>query len=407
MKRVVITGLGIYSCIGKNLEEVKNSLREGKSGIVFDPVRKQMGFRSALTGFVERPNLKGLLDRRARIMLPEQGEFAYMATLQALSQAGIDADYIHSREIGILYGNDSSAKSTIEAVDIMRQKKDTMLVGSGAVFQTMNSTVTMNLATIFKLRGINFTISAACASGSHAIGLGYHFIKTGLQESVITGGAQEINPLSMGNFDALSAFSSHEDEPEKASRPFDKDRDGLIPSGGAATVVLESLESAEKRNANILAEVVGYGFSSNGEHISNPTVNGPVRSLLMALKDAGIPAAAVDYINAHATSTQAGDSSEARALVEVFGEKSVPVSSTKSMTGHECWMAGASEIVYSMIMMQNGFIAPNINFQNPDEDSSKLDIVKTCAKKNINVFLSNSFGFGGTNSSLIVRKWMP
>jgi 3-oxoacyl-[acyl-carrier-protein] synthase I len=407
MNRVVITGLGIYSCIGKSLEEVKNSLREGKSGIVFDPVRKQMGFRSALTGFVERPNLKGLLDRRARIMLPEQGEFAYMATLQALTQAGIDADYILSREIGILYGNDSSAKSTIEAVDIMRQKKDTMLVGSGAVFQTMNSTVTMNLSTIFKLRGINFTISAACASGSHAIGLGYHFIKTGLQECVITGGAQEINPLSMGNFDALSAFSSHENEPEKASRPFDKDRDGLIPSGGAATVVLESLESAEKRNANILAEVVGYGFSSNGEHISNPTVNGPVRSLLMALKDAGIPPAAIDYINAHATSTQAGDSSEARALVEVFGEKAVPVSSTKSMTGHECWMAGASEIVYSMIMMQNGFIAPNINFQNPDEDSSKLDIVKKCTEKNINVFLSNSFGFGGTNSSLIVRKWRP
>jgi 3-oxoacyl-[acyl-carrier-protein] synthase-1 len=407
MNRVVITGLGIYSCIGKDLEEVKNSLLQGKSGIIFDPGRKQMGFRSALTGFVERPNLKGLLDRRARIMLPEQGEFAYMATLQALTQAGIDAEYIQNKEIGILYGNDSSAKSTIEAVDIMRQKKDTMLVGSGAVFQTMNSTVTMNLATIFKLRGVNFTISAACASGSHAIGLGYHFIKTGLQECVITGGAQETNALSMGNFDALSAFSSHENEPQKASRPFDKERDGLIPSGGAATVLLESLESAEKRGANILAEVIGYGFSSNGEHISNPTVNGPVRSLYMALKDAGIDASAVDYINAHATSTQAGDSSEAMALVEVFGEKKVPVSSTKSMTGHECWMAGASEIVYSMIMMQNGFMAPNINFVNPDEDSSKLDIVKTSTEKNINVFLSNSFGFGGTNSSLIVRKWKP
>ena len=179
----------------------------GKSGIIYDQVRKDMGFRSALTGFVERPNLKGLLDRRARIMLPEQGEFAYMATLQAMTQAGIDAGYIQQNEVGILYGNDSSAKSTIEAVDIMRQKKDTMLVGSGAVFQTMNSTVTMNLSTIFKLRGINFTISAACASGSHAIGLGYHFIKTGLQDCVITGGAQEINALSMGNFDALSAFS--------------------------------------------------------------------------------------------------------------------------------------------------------------------------------------------------------
>ncbi|HXB30581.1 MAG TPA: beta-ketoacyl-[acyl-carrier-protein] synthase family protein [Puia sp.] len=407
MNRVVITGLGIYSCIGKDLEEVKNSLFQGRSGIIYDAGRKEMGFRSALTGFVERPNLKGLLDRRARIMLPEQGEFAYMATLQALSQAGINAEYIQHNEIGILYGNDSSAKSTIEAVDIMRQKKDTMLVGSGAVFQTMNSTVTMNLATIFKLRGVNFTISAACASGSHAIGLGYHFIKTGLQECIITGGAQEINALSMGNFDALSAFSSNENHPQKASRPFDKDRDGLIPSGGAATVVLESLESAQKRGANILAEVVGYGFSSNGEHISNPTVNGPVRSLYMALKDADLEPSAIEYVNAHATSTQAGDSSEAKALVEVFGEKKVPVSSTKSMTGHECWMAGASEIVYSMIMMQNGFLAPNINFENPDEDSSKLDIVKTSTEKNINVFLSNSFGFGGTNSSLIVRKWKP
>jgi 3-oxoacyl-[acyl-carrier-protein] synthase-1 len=322
-----------------------------------------------------------------------------------MTQAGIDMGYIQQNEIGILYGNDSSAKSTIEAVDIMRQKKDTMLVGSGAVFQTMNSTVTMNLSTIFKLRGINFTISAACASGSHAIGLGYHFIKTGLQDCIVTGGAQEINALSMGNFDALSAFSSREADPKGASRPFDKDRDGLIPSGGAATLILESLQSAEKRGAHILGEIVGYGFSSNGEHISNPTVNGPVRSLLMALKDAGLQPDMVDYINAHATSTQAGDSSEARALVEVFGEKKVPVSSTKSMTGHECWMAGASEIIYSMIMMQHGFMAPNINFANPDEDSSKLDIVKTSTAKNIDVFLSNSFGFGGTNSSLIVKKW--
>jgi 3-oxoacyl-[acyl-carrier-protein] synthase I len=407
MNRVVITGLGIYSCIGKNLGEVKESLQTGKSGIILDQSRKAMGYRSGLTGYVDRPNLKGLLDRRARIMLPEQGEYAYMASLQALEQAGINAEYIQQNEIGILYGNDSSARSTIEAVDIMRQKKDTMLVGSGAVFQTMNSTVTMNLATIFKLRGVNFTISAACASGSHAIGLGYHFIKTGLQDCIITGGAQEINGLAMGNFDALSAFSVHESEPFKASRPFDRDRDGLIPSGGAATVILESLDSAQKRGAKILGEVTGYGFSSNGEHISNPTVNGPVRSLNMALKDAGLKPNEVDYINAHATSTQAGDSSEAKALVEVFGEQKVPVSSTKSMTGHECWMAGASEIVYCMIMMENGFIAPNINFENPDEDSAKLDIVKTSTGKNINVFLSNSFGFGGTNSSLIVRKWVP
>jgi 3-oxoacyl-[acyl-carrier-protein] synthase-1 len=263
----------------------------------------------------------------------------------------------------------------------------------------------MNLSTIFKLKGINFTISAACASGSHSIGVAYMFIKAGLQDCIITGGAQEINYLSMGTFDALSAFSIHEEEPTKASRPFDKDRDGLIPSGGAATVILESLESAQKRGANIIGEVIGYGFSSNGEHISNPTVNGPVRSLQMSLRDAGVAAEEIDYINAHATSTLAGDASEARALYEVFKDQNTPVSSTKSMTGHECWMAGASEIVYSCLMMQNGFIAPNINFENPDEDSAKLNIIKTSKDADINVFLSNSFGFGGTNSSLIIRKW--
>jgi 3-oxoacyl-[acyl-carrier-protein] synthase-1 len=402
--RVVITGIGIYSCIGKNQQEVTQSLREGKSGIIFDQKRKDFGYRSSLTGHVERPALKGVLDRRTRVMLPEQGEYAYMATAEALAQAGLDTEYFAQNEAGILYGNDSTAAAVIESNDLIREKKDTTLVGSGAVFQTMNCTVTMNLSTIFKLRGINFTISAACASGSHAIGLGYHFIKTGLQEIVICGGAQELSHYSMSTFDALSAFSVHENEPTKASRPFDKNRDGLIPSGGAATVVLESLESAERRGATILAEIVGYGFSSNGAHISNPTVEGPVRALKMALKDAGLDPVAIDYINAHATSTPSGDASEARALYEVFGSET-PISSTKSMTGHECWMAGASEIVYSTLMMLNNFIAPNINFETPDEDSARLNIVAQPTEKNIDVFLSNSFGFGGTNSSLIVKKW--
>lgn len=406
MNRVVITGMGIYSCIGKNLDEVKESLYAGRSGIVYDAIRKDFGYRSGLTGAVEKPNLKGTLDRRARIMLPEQGEYAYIATVEALQQAGIDADYIAQTDVGILYGNDSTAKAVIETTDIIREKKDTMLIGSGAVFQTMNSTVTMNLATIFKLRGVNFTISAACASGSHSIGMGYHLIKSGMQDCVICGGAQELSHYSMGSFDALSAFSVHEADPAKASRPFDRDRDGLVPSGGAATVILESLDSALKRGATILGEIVGYGFSSNGGHISNPTVEGPVRSLNMALKDAGIPASEIDYINAHATSTPAGDASEAKAIDEVFGDYKPLVSSTKSMTGHECWMAGASEIVYSMLMMQNSFVAPNINFENPDEDSAKLNIATETVEKNIDTFLSNSFGFGGTNSSLIVKKYI-
>lgn len=405
MNRVVITGMGIYSCIGSNMQEVKDSLYQGKSGIVLDPERKEFGYRSGLTGFVQRPELKGLLDRRSRLMMPEQAEFAYMATCEALAQANMTPEYIDSMPIGLLYGNDSCAKPTVEANDIMRAKKDTMLVGSGSVFQTMNSTVNMNLATIFKLRGVNFTVSAACASGSHAIGLGYMFIRNGMQDAVICGGAQEVNVYSMGNFDAIAAFSVRENDPTRASRPFDRDRDGLVPSGGAATVILESLESAQRRGATILGEVLGYGFSSNGAHISNPTVDGPVRSLQIALKDAGLTPGDIEYINAHATSTAAGDASEAKAIHEVFGSTKPYVSSTKSMTGHECWMAGASEIVYSMLMLQNGFIAPNINLENPDEDSAKLNIVTGTMNKNFNVFLSNSFGFGGTNSSLIVRGW--
>ncbi|MCW5907527.1 MAG: beta-ketoacyl-[acyl-carrier-protein] synthase family protein [Chitinophagales bacterium] len=405
MNRVVITGIGIWSCLGKNTIEVTDSLYQGKSGIILDPARKEFGYRSGLTGFCERPQLKGLLDRRARVMLSEPGEYAYMATLEAFKSAGIEQDYLDHHETGIIYGNDSTAEAVVVSTDIMREKKNTQFAGSGAVFQTMNSTVNMNLATIFKLKGINFTISAACASGSHAIGIGYFLIKHGYQDRVVCGGAQELNILSMGTFDALGAFSVRENEPTKASRPFDRDRDGLVPSGGAATVFIESLESAQKRGAKILGEIIGYGFSSNGGHISNPTVDGPVRSLMMSLNDAGVKPDEIDYINAHATSTPQGDSSEAQAINAVFGTYKPPVSSTKSMTGHECWMAGASEVVYCTLMMQNGFIAPNINFENPDEHSAKLNIVPATKEKNIDVFLSNSFGFGGTNSSLIIRKW--
>ncbi len=405
MNRVVITGIGAWSCLGKNIDEVKHSLFTGKSGIGFSQERKDLGYRSALTGIIERPVLKSLLDRRQRISLGEPAEFAYMATIEALKNANMDLDWIEKNEVGIIYGNDSVAESTIVANDIMRAKKDTTLIGSGATFQCMNSTVTMNLSTIFKLKGINFTLAAACASGSHSIGMAYLLIKTGLQNQVICGGAQEVNPFTFGSFDGLSAFSIRENDPTKASRPFDRDRDGLVPSGGAATVILESLESAQKRGANILAEVIGYGFSSNGEHISNSSVDGQTRSLKMALKQANVVPDEIDYINAHATSTTGGDAVEAQAIYEVFGSKT-PVSSTKSLTGHECWMAGASEIVYSTIMMQNDFIAPNINFENPDEHSAKINIIAETKQTPLNTVLSNSFGFGGTNSTLIIRKFM-
>ncbi len=405
MNRVVITGMGIWSCLGKNLDDVKNSLFEGRSGIGFDPKRKELGYRSALTGIIERPQLKGLLDRRARVGMAEPAEYAYMATIEAMKVAKMEMDFIEKNEVGIIYGNDSVAKATMEAIDTIRAKKDTTLLGSGAIFQTMNCTVTMNLSTIFKLKGINFTLSAACASGSHSIGMGYLMIKWGLQNHIICGGAQEVNENTFGAFDGLSAFSIKEDNPTKASKPFDRDRDGLVPSGGGATVILESLDSALKRGAPILAEVVGYGFSSNGEHISNSNVDGQVRSLSLALKDAGLSPKDIDYINAHATSTPGGDKVEAQALSQLFGEYKTPVSSTKSMTGHECWMAGASEIVYSLLMMQNDFIAPNINFENPDEDSAKLNIISKTKQQKLNTVLSNSFGFGGTNSTLIIKKY--
>ncbi len=402
--RVVITGMGIYSCLGKNLDEVRESLMKGKSGIGYLQSRKDMGYRSALSGIIEIPNLKGILDRRARISMAEPALYAYVATLEALKNANLDIDFLEQNETGILYGNDSSAQAVTDAVDIIRAKKDTTLLGSGSVFQSMNSTVTMNLATLFKLKGINMTISAACASGSHAIGLGAMFIRNGMQERVICGGAQEVNDTVYGSFDGIGAFSTLESDPTKASRPFDKNRDGLVPSGGAATIILESYESAIKRGAPILAEVIGYGFSSNGDHIIVPTTEGPTRSLALALKNAGIQAKEVDYINAHATSTPVGDQAEAAAINNVFGGCNTPVSSTKAMTGHECWMAGASEVVYSLLMMQNDFIAPNINFENPDEESAKLNIISKPTEKKIDIFASNSFGFGGTNSTLVVKK---
>ncbi len=396
--------MGIYSCLGISLDEVTQSLRDGKSGIVYDEERKTYGFKSPLTGIVPHPELKNLLNRRQRITIGEETEYAFMATKQALEQANITEEYLASNEVGILYGNDSVSKAIIEATDIVREKQDTSLIGSGAIFKSMNSTVTMNLSTLLQLKGVNMTISAACASGSHAIGLGFMMIQSGMQDMVICGGAQEINKYAMASFDGLGVFSNRIHEPIKASRPFDKDRDGLVPSGGAATLILESLESAQKRGANIIAEVLGYGFSSNGGHISTPNVDGPTIAMQKALMQANLKPEDISYINAHATSTPVGDANEAQAIFNVFGNRPY-VTSTKSMTGHECWMAGASEIVYSNLMMLNDFIAPNINFENPDEVSAQLNIPNKIVNKEFDVYLSNSFGFGGTNSALVIKKF--
>ena len=404
-KRVVITGMGIWSCLGTNIETVKNSLFAGRSGIGLQQERITYGYRSALTGIVEEPVItKQMIDRHTRAGMSEEARYAYMASRQAFEQSGIDDQYLRQNEVGCIFGNDSSAKPVIEAAKIMDEKHDSAMLGYGIIFQSMNSTVNMNLSTIFHLRGVNFTVSSACASGSHSIGLAYMMIKQGLQEMVLCGGAQETNYYSMASFDALGAFSVRMDDPARASRPFDRARDGLVPSGGAAALVLEDYDHAVARGANILAEVIGYGFSSNGGGISEPSDNGSVIAMSRAIKDAGVALDDIDYINAHATSTRQGDMYEAIALDRLFHGQRALISSTKGMTGHECWMAGASEVVYSTIMMQNNFVAPNINFDNPDEYSEKINITPTTVETEVNVVLSNSFGFGGTNSALVIKK---
>ena len=404
MRRVVITGMGIWSCIGQNVSEVTESLRLGRSGIGVDEQRKEYGYRSTLTGIVPRPNLKPYLDRRMRNSLADETEYAYMAAREAFGMAGIDEDYLNGNEVGILFGNDSTGKAVVETARRMDELKDSLLIGAGAIFQSMNSTVTMNLSTIFHLRGVNFTISAACSSGAHSIGMAYLLIKHGLQDMILAGGAQEVNEVAMASFDGLNAFSKRMDDPQHASRPFDKNRDGLVPSGGAAALVVEEYEHAVARGAHVLAEIAGYGFSSNGLAISQPAAEGSVRAMNRAMEDAGITPDDVDYINAHATSTLLGDRAEAEALTELFAGKRALISSTKSMTGHECWMAGASEAVYSILMMQNGFVAPNVNLEEVDDAAVQLNLVRQTVEQPINTVLSNSFGFGGTNSVLILKK---
>ena len=405
MSRVVITGMGIWSCLGYNVDEVRQSLFEGKSGIGLEKERLDYGYQSGLTGIVKLPQLKGVIDRRLRRGFSEEAEFAFMASKEAFEMANISDEYLLNNEVGCIFGNDSSAKPVIEASKIMDEKRDTELLGQNFIFQAMNSTVNMNMSTVFHLKGVNFSISAACASGSHSIGIGYMLIKQGLQDMILCGGAQEINFYSMASFDALGAFSKRMDEPTKASRPFDRDRDGLIPSGGAAALVLEEYEHAVARGATILAEVSGYGFSSNGTAvISQPSDEGCVIAMQRAMNDAGISADDVDYINAHATSTHLGDMYEAIALNRLFNGKHALISSTKGMTGHECWMAGASEVVYSTLMMQNNFVAPNINLENRDEYSEPLNLADKTVDTEVNTVLSNSFGFGGTNSALVIKK---
>ncbi|MBZ0135194.1 MAG: beta-ketoacyl-[acyl-carrier-protein] synthase family protein [Planctomycetes bacterium] len=401
-ERVFITGLAAVSCIGISLAEIEDGLRTGRSGVVLDEQRRELGFRSGLTGAVTGFDPKERLDRKARKSMHESAQWCAFSALSAIEQAGIDPASLRNPRTGLIIGNDSTSGPNVEVADAVRRDRTTQQLGSGYIFQCMNSTASMNLNALLGTQGAAWTLAAACASGAHAVGQGLMLIRSGMQDVVITGGMQEINWESMASFDALGTFSKREDA-QAASRPFDRARDGLVPSGGAAALILESESHLKARGGTPLCEVRGYGFSSDGEHLTLPSGDGARRAIRAALGNAELEPGAIDYINAHATSTPIGDVKEAEAIREVFGEDT-PVSSTKSMTGHECWMSGASEILYSALMLQGNFIAPNINFETQEEGAAKINVVGKTLEKPLKNVLVNSFGFGGTNASVIISR---
>jgi 3-oxoacyl-[acyl-carrier-protein] synthase-1 len=404
MQRVVVTGMGLVNCLGESLDAVSEGLRRGRSQVVLCEKRKSLGFRSGLVTRLPKLDYRAELDRKARKFMPEAALYTACATNRALKDAGLSREEIRRPDVGIVVGNDSSCEQIPDLVRIMEETHDTHYLGSAAVIKVMNSTVSMNLGPYLGATGVNLTISAACSSGAHAIGHAYHLLRSGAQRMIFAGGAQEDTWLGAATFDAINAFSIREHDPVGAVRPFDKDRDGLVPSGGGAMLVLETLESARERGARIHGEVVGYGFSSDGDHLTVPTGDGALRCMRAALESAGLEPQDVDYINAHATGTIEGDRVEAIAIREAFGENGPPVSSTKAITGHECWMAGASEAIYCLLMMRDGFLAPNINFTGFDEGTPPIRLVRETMPGGPDIALTNSFGFGGTNACLVLRR---
>jgi len=400
MQRVVITGIGIVSTLGNDPDEVANALYAGRSGVVLDEERLKMGFASGLTGRV-RFDAGKRFSRKQRKTMPEFALQACGAAMDALRHAGLEPSDLTDERNGLVFGCDSSALSAVEQVDLLRERGETRLIGSGHIFRGLTSTVTMNLNTLLKTRGVSLTISSACSSGGHAVGLASDLIALGRQDRIICGGAQEINWQSICGFDALGAFSTAA-EPHRASRPFDADRDGLVPSGGAAALVLESHDVARGRGATILGEVLGYGFSSDGANLSVPSDEGLARAMSMALDNARLRPDAIDYINAHATSTPPGDAAEAANILRVFGQDMPPVGALKGMTGHEFWMSGTSQVVYATLMAAHGFMAPTVNFEGPDRDTEKLNVLTEVRPRPARRMLCNSAGFGGSNAALVL-----
>jgi len=403
MRSVAITGMGIVSCIGNNTREVLESLQRGRSGIQFIPERKGLGFRSALAGTIKDLPAPNIPKRNLRQMGP--GSYlAVHAIRQALEDAGLEPDQIKHDRAGIIIGNVGNHQDIYRQCRMFHDK--TQKLGGVAEQKTMGDSVSANLSVLFGNRGYSLTLSAACATGAAAVGFAAQLIEVGLQDLCICGGVQEDSWESTCSFDALQAFSLRESEPTKASRPFDRHRDGLVPSAGCGIVVLEELEHARRRGAKIHAELIGYAFTSDGSDMTIPSGEGSVRCMERALQDARLTPAQVHYINAHGTSTPVGDAVEARGIAKVFG-KGPAVSSTKSMTGHERGAAGSTELIYTLLMMQKRFIAPNINLEELDPECAGIRLVADATEASIDVAASNSFGFGGVNTCIILRNHLP
>ena len=402
MRNVVITGVGIKSCIGNTYQEVLDSLKNGKSGITANETYKEMGFRSQVSGNVDL-NFAELIDRKLYRFMGEASAYAYLAAQDAIEMAGISEDHLNSEKTGIVAGSGgSSTRVMVSTADITREKGPKR-IGPYAVTKSMGSSISAILGTAYKLKGINYSISSACATSAHCIGHGADLIKSGQQDIIIAGGGEDLHWSSSNLFDAMGALSSNfNDNPSSASRAYDKNRDGFVISGGSGMVILEEEEHAKKRNANILAKLTGYYATSDGYDMVAPSGEGALRCMKGAMQNHG---SEVDYINTHGTSTPVGDVAELKAIKELFKNDIPVISSTKSMTGHSLGATGVQEAIYSIMMLKEKFIAPSINIDELCDEADGLNIATQTLEKDIGSVLSNSFGFGGTNASLVLSKY--
>ena len=402
LKRAVITGIGAISCIGNNISEITKSLKLGTSGIRFNESYKELGMRSHISGSINL-NLKDLIDRKHLRFMGEAASYAYLSTAEAIKDSGLDLSRFSSQDVGVIAGSGgASSRSQVEAADIVKSK-GVKRIGPYRVTQTMGNTVSAALATFFGIKGVNFSISSACSTSAHCIGSALEQIQLGKQKIILAGGAEDEHWTMSSMFDAMGALSSsYNESPEKASRPFDKDRDGFVIAGGAGMLVVEELDHALERNADIYAEITGYGATSDGDDMVHPSGEGATNCMLKAVEMHGKDN--IDYINAHGTSTPAGDPVELESIKKVFKDKIPPISSTKSQTGHTLGAAGALESIFSLLMLKNSFISKTLNLSTSIDEGEGLDLVSEVRNQDLDAVMNNSFGFGGTNVSLVFEK---